>query len=325
MARLFIFVELIFAVSLLLWRNGAQIIDEKFEGLDQLSGKCFDTAHIPQWWSYTWCYRKGIRQVHYNFQLKAVEAHNNIGDFVGKESQPFRHIYRTTAADCALENGEAHKRQAVVEIFCCEESVMVARRQLEKSAVSTFIERVEEPAPCNYVIRVCSDLACAPKRNATKQAPEIDNNLIDIHEQQGKTIGEERRAETPAATKRSWHSSWSRKSSPHKDDVSAQEAARHAKETAGKGKGRSGGVAPYSDFVSQQLREQQQERSLTVHRPRGSLPLTEDEQRDSLERVRAMFVHAYDSYMDYAYPEVSDRHRDVAVCVDVAVAVQIGR
>ena len=44
--------------------------------------------------------------------------------------------------------------------------------------------------------------------------------------------------------------------------------------------------------------------SSAVIRPQSSLSMSSEEQNELKERSKAAFYHAYDSYMNYAYPKV---------------------
>lgn len=132
--------------------------------LSRLENKCFDTTHIPGWWSYIWCFRDNITQVHYDESRQVIETNNLIGSYVLDESRLLEHVYRRNTSECQSTLGSSIKRQANVVISCCRDDKWSAMHDRFRAIaeLATFVESVTEPTQCTYLLKVCSDLVCPP-------------------------------------------------------------------------------------------------------------------------------------------------------------------
>lgn len=130
--------------------------------MSSLEGKCFDTIYKLDWWSYVWCYKKEVRQVH--LESQAIESENFLGSFIPHESTPVHHVYRGNVADCEKESGEMVIREVSVDIICCGHDIVAGHRRsgrAEAQTQQTFIERYWEQETCSYRLSVCCQLICA--------------------------------------------------------------------------------------------------------------------------------------------------------------------
>ena len=135
---------------------------ERPDPLSPLADKCFDTSHLTSWWSYIWCFRDDVRQMHFDENRDVIESYHFIGKYVPHESLPYREVFRHNTSDCQSLSGLFVLRHADVIISCCRnENWSAMHDRFESiSELGTFIESVSENDECEYNIRVCSDLLC---------------------------------------------------------------------------------------------------------------------------------------------------------------------
>ena len=60
-----------------------------------------------------------MRQLHYDWDLNLIESNNLIGNFIREESTVYHEVYRRAIADCELEDGQLLRRNAQVFVTCC--------------------------------------------------------------------------------------------------------------------------------------------------------------------------------------------------------------
>ena len=226
--------------------------------LAPLKSKCFDTSHVPGWWSYIWCFRDSVEQLHYDSSRDVIEANKLIGNYIGEESQSQKEVYRRKIADCQSAPGTYVPRRADVTISCCRDEKWSAMhdRFRENSVFGTFIESVTEPSPCVYMLRVCSDLICSTISNPRVLA-ETTSRLL-------KTRGCDKSLDDE----------------DERDDTSAP--SQHG----------------FVDFIVDQIDYISDKGSI-----KGDAYLSEASQLLQLDRVRNIFIHGYDMYMEHAQPQ----------------------
>ena len=258
--------------------------------LSPLRNRCFDTTHIPSWWSYVWCFKNDVRQVHYD-DSHTVETSNLIGSYVKQESSLLKEVYRSNVSDCQTETGISILRRADVIISCCREERWSAMHdRLDEGAVlGTFVERAEEPSKCVYILNVCSDLLCTDNSrpaglDENQHSTSISSSGLNRHD----SINSE-----PITSIRDREGEHNREPT-----TSSREASRDPVDTLERS-------APhFIDFLVDQI-------SRIGESPSDGAHLTRSAQLGQLERVREMFSHGYDMYMKHAQPEVrlSDNQR----------------
>lgn len=171
----------LFLILLLSLHNGIpdSCESDSIDQLSRLENRCFDTTHISNWWSYIWCFRQEIRQVHYDESHQIVETNKLLGSYILEESRALKEVYRRNISDCDSADGTLTKRHAIVEISCCRDEKWSAMHDRFRSIaeLGTFIESVTEPTQCSYLLKVCSELVCAPT-NKAKKLVECASNLI---------------------------------------------------------------------------------------------------------------------------------------------------
>jgi Glucosidase II beta subunit-like protein len=246
----YLFIIGLFIFSFIERHHGlSEEIDPKnIDLLSPLKNKCFDTSHIPSWWSYVWCFRDDIRQMHVDESQNVVQSYHFIGKFVPSESQSLRQVYRHNISDCQSISGLSLLRYADVVISCCrDENWSSMHERFESMAgLGTFIESVTEASECEYHLKVCSDLVC-PKLTykAGSARGAVGNHL-----------------------------------------TSRSNGLKHDSIAFG-----------FSSFLKDQ-----------IHRARNipsDVFVSEADQSSKLVRVRKMFQHGYDMYMEHARPEVT--------------------
>ena len=246
----YLFIIGLFIFSFIERHHGlSEEIDPKnIDLLSPLKNKCFDTSHIPSWWSYVWCFRDDIRQMHVDESQNVVQSYHFIGKFVPSESQSHKQVYRHNISDCQSISGLSLLRYADVVISCCrDENWSSMHERFESMAgLGTFIESVTEASECEYHLKVCSDLVCPKLTNkdgSTRGA--VGNNLT------------------------------SRSYGLKQDSI----------------------AFGFSNFLKDQIDR--------VRNIPSDVFVSEADQSSKLVRVRKMFQHGYDMYMEHARPEVT--------------------
>lgn len=158
------FLSIVLLTAFVLCHTGSSknYVTENIDPLSPLQNKCFDTAHIPSWWSYSWCFQHEIWQRHSDDSQNNIENHNFIGKFVPNESHLYKEVYKHNTSNCLSASGLSVLRHAEVIISCCRgKSWSVMHDRFESVAdLGTFIESVTEVNLCEYHLKVCSDLIC---------------------------------------------------------------------------------------------------------------------------------------------------------------------
>jgi len=76
-----------------------------------LNDKCFNNIFLAEWWSYVWCHKVGVRQLHFNHQSQQIETEINLGVYKEEESSALHQIFRGDDKDCFNDKtGEMSKR-----------------------------------------------------------------------------------------------------------------------------------------------------------------------------------------------------------------------
>ena len=127
-----------------------------------LSGQCIDSTNRPDWWTYKWCFRNASYQVQFDHEESKIVQEIPLGKYIKEESlPPFHEKYKHHVAECVPINSKiALKRTANVRIRCCDKRSHRRRRTNSGKLPNTFIDSVQENAPCVYEIDICSDHAC---------------------------------------------------------------------------------------------------------------------------------------------------------------------
>jgi hypothetical protein len=168
------FFNIILLTTFVLCHTGSSknYVTENIDPLSPLQNKCFDTAHLPSWWSYIWCFRSEIWQRHRDDSQNIIDSHNFIGKFVPNESHLYNEVYKHNTSNCVSASGSSVLRHAKVMISCCRgKSWSVMHDRFESVAdLGTFIESVTEVNLCEYHLKVCSDLVCPADRDQSDLA-----------------------------------------------------------------------------------------------------------------------------------------------------------
>lgn len=242
--------------------------------LDVLLGECLSYRPKNEWWSYQWCYKDNIEQQHFDRHPLIPQVVNDVGDFVEEVSsddrQTFSQTYQHSEPNCqAKGSDELTRRSATVAVKCCLVDHSNKKRRLKGDTKhGTFIEKVEESSPCNYLLSVCSELVCSSemkesvRRQLERSAPkDIVYTVEEPHTQSKVRQGTlKSTAAAPPDKERDSH---------YHDKAESSVAS-----------------IQYS-FTSA-----------------NSQPVSRAEQEQLKDRVKDMFYHGYNSYMDHAYPEV---------------------
>lgn len=183
---IFLLIHVAFYESIFLFENKESIVAQNkmsTESLQVLENICLDSKYNLEYFSYIWCYKRNVTQVHFkSFSAKnyEVESENFIGEFSAEESTPILHIYKNSLYECVDENGFLARRYSEVSINCCPDNVVSNYRLLDMYKINniSFIESINEKKPCFYHINICSDLLCLnnEQRNTNKEHDDKELN-----------------------------------------------------------------------------------------------------------------------------------------------------
>ena len=234
-----------------------------------LIGECLDYRPKNEWWSYQWCYKDNIEQHHYERHPIVPSVINDVGEYKGEirtDQQSWSQTYQHAESDCQAEGSDDDliRRTATVNINCCLVDHSSTRKKRMKAADikhGTFIERVEEASPCNYLLTVCSELTCTEEMKESVRVQMQRNAPKDVNYKAVKEPSQSKTQKGKLKEKANQEETW----------VSAT-------------------TKPNFQY------------SFTAE---NNKPVTREEQEELKNRVKEMFYHGYNSYMDNAYPEVT--------------------
>jgi len=271
----------------------------------QLAGKCFNNIFLAEWWSYVWCHRAGVRQVHYNHQSQRVEIENNLGNYIAEESEANHQIYRSATPDCLVEKtGEMRLRYSEVSLECCEETGrQVIHMEAADQTGGTVMAAVTEPVPCSYYIVVCSRSACRQETvESVLQSKENERVAVE-KESQKKSLRElhiQRQRQAHQEHQRALKTG----NVMHSGDAHVEVETNLQGETTA--------VINELSEAETLIRLGQSMDAGVLDDWRSSSPyhaslehdIPTGEDQDTLrDRVRHMFHRAYDAYMEFGFPD----------------------
>ena len=187
--------SILLLVILLLLLNICKSDNDKI-GLMRLDNTCINSIDSPDWWSYELCFKRHVKQLHYDPNLRKITSINHIGNWIENESGGTHHIFRSEVSDCLLDDGNKMNRYAEVTISCCSE--------LNNDIKETYLQNVIEPTQCTYYLEVCSTYACDINDDIND---DISDDIIEDNNQQNidqpkKAIDDRMRASFTAEIKR---------------------------------------------------------------------------------------------------------------------------
>eukprot|EP01041_Mallomonas_annulata_P007883 gene7883-16139_t len=253
--------------------------------LKELNGVCLDFIRQGEWWAYKWCYKQALEQFHMNPETQKIEHVNLLGTYIESESSRNRQVFRSTTKDCLLEGSTLLlPRSATVELFCCIDTnengptVTPPVSSPSQDTPDLYGLSVNEPKPCTYELVVCYKKLCS-NEDLTEYQKQQSRRGTGTRSSTSSTSRQIPSLGLPAHTKGAQPAAKKRmpsQQSPQTQDRKPWTERGRPSEGEGEGLQREGGRLPL---------------------------LSPDGKLAALERVRAMFHHAYDSYMEFAYPE----------------------
>ncbi len=278
------------------------------ESIDlQLTNTCYNNIFLAEWWSYVWCHRTGVRQVHYNHQTQRVEVENNLGDYVAEESEVDHQIFRSIIPDCANpQTGVLQARYAEVSLECCEESGRkVVHIEAADNAGGAVIASVSEPVACSYYLIVCSRVMCQSETVASiLKQKELENAAVDkeVHRKTLREIHLQRQVQAQRAHERALQDSKVMLHSGITDfskDIST-ESSQDIQDAEGIRESENPDAALH--HLDLKMLDDWESSSYYRASVERDIP-TETDQLVLRERVRQMFQRSYDAYMTFGYPD----------------------
>ncbi|KDO34966.1 hypothetical protein SPRG_01028 [Saprolegnia parasitica CBS 223.65] len=142
-----------------------------------LDGVCRTFHMSGSWWRYEWCHQEHVRQYSVDPVTGAEASVNIIGRFFGAtdgEASPTRarpfltHVFLNgdMCHGGSRQSPVARNRSAEVRFSCC------SFRPTE-----TYIESISEPLLCEYLVSVCTPLACVTKLQAPDESSDDTKRL----------------------------------------------------------------------------------------------------------------------------------------------------
>lgn len=120
-------------------------------------------ASLPNnqdYWTFLWCPRNFLKQVHINPLSGDIETSNDLDVFLpdgalSNNSESFR----SQMFDCFSKSSKKHyNRIANVYLKCCENFPGISKGD---GNLAPYIEKVEEIEKCNYNVSVCQPSLCS--------------------------------------------------------------------------------------------------------------------------------------------------------------------
>lgn len=270
--------------------------------LDILQGLCFDSFHQPEWWSFIWCYKSVIKQIHINPNTGIFEAENDLGSRLSPSSTPYSHMYESDLKQCSTGTGNSIlvKRRTKIQIKCCDSTTIKNYQHfandMYNSKHKTFIEVVYEVSPCSYVFQVCSELVCHHSEyqsdntqdydDSDDEADSVDNIQFDSSSSSSGTRNNNNNI-IPST----------QQSLIEIPQISTTQSKKKSRRKSTRINRDKGSLYSYSSINSNQNQQQQQQVKTSI--------ISLQTQEEARERVRKMFFHGYKSYIDHAFPMVS--------------------
>ncbi|KAH8048232.1 mannosyl-oligosaccharide 1,2-alpha-mannosidase [Aureococcus anophagefferens] len=107
-----------------------------------LEGSCYAFVQAGEYWGYEWCHRRWVKQ------FQAAWAVSTRPEHVFADGERCK--------GSAGRGDGARKRHATVRFRCCTHAPKLAG----VAGRNVFIESVDEPETCSYVVTVCARLVC---------------------------------------------------------------------------------------------------------------------------------------------------------------------
>jgi hypothetical protein len=142
-----------------------------------LQGHCWDYTVKNEWWTYRWCYKSNVEQLHFPRRGREPSVQNSISQYINVEPHDSAEQYFiATTAECEMDDGDFFQRRANVSVSCCSKKQNSRRQVRADVSIGTHIRSVEEYLSCHYKILVCSDLLCDPNNLPVDEDEEDRNN-----------------------------------------------------------------------------------------------------------------------------------------------------
>lgn len=132
---------------------------------------CTNTFHLNEWWTYEWCDKIHIRQVHFNSPLGFILQQFTLVYTSQKNENEINNVeniqyFFDKSSVCAVLDGNINAyRTAVVSVICCI-----------NSNIGTFISQVIEIEICKYNIQICSESECIRHSTSNSDDTTVSND-----------------------------------------------------------------------------------------------------------------------------------------------------
>ena len=131
-----------------------------------LEGSCYAFVQAGEYWGYEWCHRRWVKQFQAAWAVSAgsKRQETTLGTFSNSLTTARSKV---NASEHVFADGErckgsagrgdgARKRHATVRFRCCTHAPKLAG----VAGRNVFIESVDEPETCSYLVTVCARLVC---------------------------------------------------------------------------------------------------------------------------------------------------------------------
>ena len=218
-----------------------------------------------------------------------IEQSNVIGAYIPNESIYIREVFRSHERECVIEStGDVLARSGKTEILCCaiETDEKMHEKDQPLNNTDLYILFVHETAPCRYEMIVCYQKLC--------NIPNNENIL---------TYNKHTHLQHESSTQ---HIYQMNTEDAITDFVTNNALPKEEEEDVHQNKNYNQNEyeVKHIPSIQQYQYNDNKERQKTSSTSSSKSIYHDFDSKKYLERVRSMFTHAYDSYMEFAYPEV---------------------
>lgn len=272
--------------------------------VDSLGDLCIDNIRTQSWWTYVVCLQRGIVQIHVDPKTKAVSDRIQVGEYKSDLSGGLSQVYKSDDSDCVFHAPDGstvrQQRTATVTVRCCDVAVHTMRQSRHTRPEQYEARDPGVGGPYWVAEQVALDAALEMKaargQSGYRASPATATAEAYLH-------GVEE--SSPCTYEVTICSELACSAPSESPSATAAVTSGQGGDGAGTGTGnyKHTRVDPADGASSAVITAS----IATPSAPTSALTpqlMAAEEQLALRERARAMFHHAYDSYMTHAYPEV---------------------
>lgn len=286
--------------------------------VDSLGDLCIDNIRTQSWWTYVVCLQRGIVQVHVDPKTRAISDRIQVGEYKPDLSSRLSQIYQSDGSDCVLQAPDGTitrmQRTATVTVRCCDVAAHTMR-QSRHTGPEKFAVRDSDASGPYWVAEQVALEAVHEMKAARGQSGYRASPATATAEAYLEGVEES----SPCAYEVTICSELACSESVPPSAASSSPSVSTTDKDGNSAKDGNDNLATTdpTDAVSTGVPSA----VITASIPGPVLAvgpelMGAEEQLALRERARAMFRHAYDSYMTHAYPEVDCVYLSPPMCCE---------